>query len=1574
MTQSLRHPFERPQGNSPSALRTVCIGAVFWLLAVAADASAQPVGPPDDQAGPLTPQQKAALNHVLFRSPQMTAFIVQAREAINRGDLQNGLRMLQQVLGDPRGAVDPAAGAMPPPDSFAWTEAGLKSHRREVLDIFESLTTEQLQFYERTYGPIAAETLARAEASGDLTQLQEVVRRCWPTAAGARAVDLLATRLLDQGQLESAARLWSELADSRMHRHRVTEVIFEKAAVAQVLAGNSDDAERMLQQLELRFGTRPVSLAALERELIPSLPRFDGEPADWGSPYGGPNHNAISAGTTPWLEAEWSTPLSSASPFDMLSNWEKKQIANEVDEIGTAVAPIVVNGQIVVRDLDGVRACDPATGRTMWRYDGTLTFPQLVTRILQTRYRTSPDSIMEQFWIGNPTIGMVTSDGERVFAIDWVDFSAVAPATQLRSRRFSGPTILATNRLVCLPASRPDSANGASSGETVRVEPLWTLGGTPDPSPSDRLGGHLFVGPPLALGDSVFAIVESFRDKELKLIRVDARSGQLQWMQTLGIIEQPMYAASQPVRRMPSCIPAIARGIAVCPTDAGFLVGVDTVSGELLWMQTYFEMRLPSRFGSTILREAEEAFIGFPDPPHIERDRVVYLPRHSDDLHCYDLRSGNELWHVPRETDQYVAAIRDDVVAVVGSSGMRGVSLIDGHTLWQRRVGVPSGRGVQTEDGYLLPLKSGSVTQFDLKTGSPRGSSIVPTLLQRQLTRTQIADAARPLRPQEIARARFGLLDESISSELRPGNLLLHDRSVYSVGFETMTAFPQAGSLLLELHSRRGTTEAVDLFQLACVELLLGNQTEGEATLVELAERSGHQQQNEARWMLRNLILSDLRRSDGRLSAAQFQRRVQQFESLIDSPFDEQQLLFERIRWEQKHGNQNSLLRVVAELPTLRLRSFIPQADGFDSVVSSSALSRSLIRETLLSSDSPASNPLRDVMNRELLAALRSDSVEELQRFIELYGDTPYAARVRNRLADHLMQRGDAQAAELTLLPNLQSAEEEQRAVSRILHIALLTQERLDSEAGRALLDYSQQSHGVSIKAVLTDGLQSPLSVLASGARLDAKAEPKFEDFVAAFDRGLQAWSAYLDMQPLARDVRQVVIRRQSRSMGDQDLVRLWSETPRQIAGPEGIEFSILHRGSYINDQWRLVDRYAGTERGTIRIASRPNFANAESYRSVGHFMPIGGQASLLGVSLLEYQNQSPLWQFAFPPLESSLESLEPGPSTPTVCVFQSRKHLIAVDPRQGDVLWRRSDLDLESGVYVDREEGLIGDDRVIVIFHRDQQSYTRFDALTGAVLNQGKLPLDFRFDKRLFGRKLFYISTTDTNSQRFVRVWDPLTETYELDEPFAVRLLHDATTDGELALLETDGRLRVYQMPKTQLILDTQLGQSALHTVTTLQFFSDRERFYVNLQRPRTRPSPRQDRHFPVTDSLPAQALEPGLLIAVNRRNGRVQWRREVTHKSLLRLERCHLPFFVGMSRVQVSNRQGTSQTLDLEVIDRRTGETLGQQHDLLSDRFVHYRLDRDHGILELHGLASRVDLDFRVPPRGILLEQQPL
>ena len=160
---------------------------------------------------------------------------------------------------------------------------------------------------------------------------------------------------------------------------------------------------------------------------------------------------------------------------------------------------------------------------------------------------------------------------------------------------------------------------------------------------------------------------------------------------------------------------------------------------------------------------------------------------------------------------------------------------------------------------------------------------------------------------------------------------------------------------------------------------------------------------------------------------------------------------------------------------------------------------------------------------------------------------------------------------------------------------------------------------------------------------------------------------------------------------------------------------------------------------------------------------------------------------------------------------------------------------------------------------------------------------------------------------------------------------------------------------------------------ISALRIFADGDTLFVNTQRT-VNLAAQNKYHYLATDStLPADHVQQGSLIAVDRMTGRVLWSRHCRQQTFLRFDRTRLPFLVSLSRVRPRNRTNI-HGIELEAIDRRTGELLGRHTHLIQDRFVHTQMHRQSGILRIFGLTSRVDLDFSRRTQQILLEQHPL
>ncbi len=70
-------------------------------------------------------------------------------------------------------------------------------------------------------------------------------------------------------------------------------------------------------------------------------------------------------------------------------------------------------------------------------------------------------------------------------------------------------------------------------------------------------------------------------------------------------------------------------------------------------------------------------------------------------------------------------------------------------------------------------------------------------------------------------------------------------------------------------------------------------------------------------------------------------------------------------------------------------------------------------------------------------------------------------------------------------------------------------------------------------------------------------------------------------------------------------------------------------------------------------------------------------------------------------------------------------------------------------------------------------------------------------------------------------------------------------------------------------------------------------------------------------------------------------------------------LPILVAISQVR-NSYYGNRQSMLVEVIDAKTGQTIGVKDNILPDRIVNLYYDPQAGRIELRGLKCRIDIDF--------------
>lgn len=1564
-------------------LRGVLIALVLVLLMAPDQVPAQAPAQAPPRAAPSSPAvQWDQLRHEVFTHRRAQLQLARASELINSGQYANAFDILQNgVLGNPQELMDGQKHDLVDaiPDSFFWDNR-LLSVRREAIRVLESMPLEAQREYEQLWGPVADKALKAVLLTGSLPALMEVGRRCFPTAAGAKAIDLAATQLLDQGQPAAAATYWEQLIASPLHRRRLSTNLLRKTAMAWLLSDDSERAEKILAEgrrrgfsIELADLREAAESMALARAAVP--------PDGWPLPFGNVANNPMAQGTLPYLSPLWTQKLTGTTDYGDLAEWERNLVRSELRVMGAAVWPIIARNQLIVRDLDGIRSCDPRTGQQLWRFNGTLSSRQLAGRFQTTGYTNLAGKAVEYAWSQATGLGCITSDGDRVFAVDWMRMDVDSDASGVFGRRYS-----VANRIVCLPIPEIRESTGtpdAPSSPAV-VTPIWSAGGSISHPVSDALGGQLFLGPPLPVADAVFVMSESLPTQELNLVKLEAATGRVIWIQKLGLVERNIFESAQNYRFNPVCVPACSNNVIVCPTEARYVVAVDAASGELLWIYDYSDQLANLRSWSRSL-SPEQGFRGLPDPPHIQGDSVLLLPRGSRYIHCLDLRTGERVWRARRK-DLYVAAVTETVVATVGEGGMRGLSLRTGEELWTARLGLPSGRGVRTqlkaqpaaapaasEDAYLVPLKRGGVAAVHLETGRVLTTTIVPSILDSRFARHANADDPAPRPIREFDMQKFGLGNEYASSESRPGNLLLHGGLAISVGPQHLTAFAQVDALLTRLRTDAGRDDDADLLELAQVELAAGELSAAETRLSQIIAARGESTER-ARWLLQELIRMQLATPETERTTAEQRDMATRLAALAKTPREEEQALIHLTRWEYEHGSVVRAVPQVASIAALNLNSFISLDSYAEQVVSSDAWGRSLVHiAQRTASPNEWQSVIRQVeQDRE--RALQADTVTSLDRFVSIYASLPEAEPLRNRLADRLIEQGHFQAAELLLLQNRDSADQQVRAVAEVLLGCLWDRLGVNVEAGHVLQRLAGEFSDVSLQAIGRDRLTSVQASLSSP--LD---DATGRGFLRAFDKSSLSWHVYQDLQPLGWRVHTVNVSNTGLAGINPGAPTAWHKAIRRVDTSASVGFDLVRSGGDLRNpnRWVVIDRLSGAERARLEMPERAPLS-IRRYRYVGHLMPVGGKTEMHAVSLLESQDGRPFWKHRFRPVETTNnDAIEPSVATPTVFVFQTVKHLIGIEPRSGRVLWRRSDLDLESGVRVDREAGLFGDSESLTLFHKDAETYSILSSLTGQTLRTGTANVDFRYPKRVFGRKLFHVTRESTTAEnttfRRIRVWDPAKDRFDFDVEIVGRLNFASSNSDEIALL-IGHKLMVFRMPEVEQIAEIEFQPTDLTQFTTLRMFSDEQNVYLNLQERTTGVSNDRNNYYLAGDSsIPLDSVFKGKLMAVSKASGKVLWKRSVQPRSVLNISQCDLPFLVGLSRVSPRGNN-TQRALEVELIDRQTGEVLGHSDRLIPDRIVRCVVDREQGRLTLHGLSSRIDLDFSRATQSILLEPGPL
>jgi outer membrane protein assembly factor BamB/tetratricopeptide (TPR) repeat protein len=1436
--------------------------------------------------------------------------------------------------------------------------------------------------YAAMYDEKAAELLARARKESDRRLLAEVSRRYLYTKAGPEAAEQLATELLKDGDLTVAVAMFDRLVQ-RVGLDKLGPLTLYQAARAFHHGGTREDREneeKVWKQLRakvpggLRIDGRDRNLKELEDDLRKQAKAPPSKVVGWPMAGGTPSRDGQGRGGTPFLQAEWRATL-----FGPDSNQVKDWIyagpssaVKRLENVGQPIIPAAVPVAVAIRDprdatkqklvlvyrcYDSVHTSEVRAGKlqwvspSLWSLEKMLRDPQkqqsVTTWVTQFKDQFNKPGVL----LENSTIGTMSADAGRVYFID--DLAVPPPSQQQFDPRFGGfpnpgagqaafpPAIDAGvrgNRLMCVDIS---------GGKL-----LWQLPETPPPDEATPpnfkhdFRDSYFPGPPLCLGGKLYFLNE--KNQEIRLVCFDPgklparptekdKDDAVVWVQPLGTAKEKMLADYG--RRLNAAHIAYGEGILVCPTNAGVLLGVDLLTHSLVWAHAYGDApaapavpAVPAR--ARVLPGNMQP--GRPtsgdwkaSPPVIAEGKVVFTAPDGPDLKCLNLRNGAEVWKVKRgDNDVYLGGVYAGRVVVVGKKDVRALGLDDGRELWRLPTGMPSGRGVASDNVYYLPLKE---AMFSDKEKGP-GIFAIDVEKGRIVARTR-SKGERNARPEA------------------PGNLVFFDGHLIAQSATEVVAYPLLKVKLEQMNEllRKNANDPVGLFERGELRLDAGDPAGAVADLhAALKNNPPAEVKPRAEAALFDAMTELLQRDFGngekyldeyrRLCTVAPANPAQAAEAAKETQRRRANLLYLLARGRESQGKLGEALDNYLEFGSL------PAAqDELLSVLDEPAVrvrpdvwARGRIKALMERATPDQRKVLEKAIADKWADVKEGRDVEKLRHFVTLFGSaTADGKEGRLLLAERLAER--AGKADL---------------IDAELQLQKLADDRDPAVAARALDGLARL---YTRKGLLKDAYRyyrllkmrfpdTPVRDGRTGAQL-------FEDI--ATDKRFLPYVGDPDL--VMGRPRFKVTEELGRNFPQQPQSMLFTFEPLSEPLPSLNDYRVAV--NYNTNQLKLVDRRTGAEEMSEplqehfqlflnSLASGGIFPKSPrfGYQSVGHLIVVN-----LGLYLaaIDTVNHKVLWQkgllgtqgtgggqpylnpdgwgleLLFPPNDRQ-PIAQGGPVEANYVCLQTRDGLMALDPLTGKTLWTRGDVPLRCRLF--------GDDRHVYLVELDPSgmpSSTRaFRAQDGSSVPVPNFAALYQKRQRAVGRELL---VADTNpSGVTLRLYDVQTgkdlwaQTFE---PGSVVLRSEGP--DLTGVVAPNGRVTVVDLRLRKVMLSAIVDPAHVKNVQQAHLLADAQSVYVafHVANP----------NAPwgvMTNLQPNTGLRgitvSGFMYVFDRRTGKIRWRNEVENEQLVLEQWKDMPVLLFTARYHPATgasggpRGQGMQLVGIEVFDKATGKRL--------------------------------------------------
>jgi len=528
------------------------------------------------------------------------------------------------------------------------------SVKDEMNRLIGTFPKDGRDFYELTFGPLAADMLKQAKTDGlDIVKLTDVSQRYFHTKAGGEATSLLANLYLELGSYPEAAYSYSRLlirpdSDSLLDSRTLFKAVvaFKRAGEGKVpeYAINIWNAiEKKIPRDGVKIGNRLYNLDDLKAEANRPISFLYGKVGEAYVAMKGINatRSGVADADTPFLDPIFVVPVlfHTEQPGERSgAEWVRQEIdkaynQTRVDKKKVPIPagfPVTSPNQILFRGYDGAYAfyskdCVDSSGKAQragnlaWfspAHGGAQTLFTDEDQIARSE-KAAAQSAWQGYWANqmpsilfeNALLGSISHDGKLAYFID--DLAVLPQPAGFANDPWGG--------------MQPPGANGEGPRTMKDYNKLvavdlesgmltWSLGGIGAQLKTDEedritissklMENSYFLGPPLPLNGKLYTLFE--RDGHLKLACLDPQklvmvpgvpgrgptpAPELVWVQNLGRTNTPLK--QDPFRRIQGAFLAASEGVIICPTNTGAIIAVDINARSLLWAHTY----------STIIKE-----------------------------------------------------------------------------------------------------------------------------------------------------------------------------------------------------------------------------------------------------------------------------------------------------------------------------------------------------------------------------------------------------------------------------------------------------------------------------------------------------------------------------------------------------------------------------------------------------------------------------------------------------------------------------------------------------------------------------------------------------------------------------------------------------------------------------------------------------------------------------------------------------------------------------------------------------------------------------------------------------------